>query len=69
MVGVCVAHIHLPCPVLSVCCDSLLHIYLQDSPAQQTAAQELYSAVALELLQQAAKAMERTLLDGGPCRW
>jgi hypothetical protein len=42
---------------------------MQDPAAQQAAAQELYSSVALELLQQAAKAMERTLLDGGPCRW
>lgn len=31
--------------------------------------QDLYVGVALELLQQAAKALERTLLDGGPCRW
>lgn len=41
----------------------------QDPPAQQAAAQELYGSVALELLQQAAKALERALLDGGPCRW
>jgi hypothetical protein len=33
------------------------------------AAQDLYCAVALELLQQAARALERSLLDGGPCRW
>jgi hypothetical protein len=31
--------------------------------------QDLFVSVALELLQQAAKALERTLLDGGPCRW
>jgi hypothetical protein len=44
-------------------------ILVQDPAAQQAAAQELYGSVALELLQQAAKAFERTLLDGGPCRW
>lgn len=66
MVGVCYTYNRLSCPV---CVLQTSPAHLQDPPSQQTAAQELYSSVALELLQQAAKAMERTLLDGGPCRW
>lgn len=31
--------------------------------------QGMYVAVALEMLQQAARAFERVLIDGGPCRW
>jgi len=38
-------------------------------PMPSSILQELYNAVASELLQQAALGLERVLIDGGPCRW